>query len=141
MSRPVERLLQERAVAAEAFSLDGSSLAAVGYDHVVHLSSSLFVLLHLLITRYSGVVLIASILLTAIYGILYAWTGSVYLVGTMHAVFNLAPRLLDQWPPDVGLLAVHSIGLVIVIIPFCVARPLHSNRRGPRPRRRNAYVS
>jgi membrane protease YdiL (CAAX protease family) len=80
------------------------------------LASSSFVLLHLLIYQYSGLVLIASILLAAIYGVLYVWTGSIYLIGTMHAAFNLTPRLLDQWPPDIGLLIVNGLGLLIVIL-------------------------
>jgi membrane protease YdiL (CAAX protease family) len=84
----------------------------------IALASGSFVLLHLLIYRYSGRFLIASILLAAVYGILYVWTGSVYLVGTMHAVFNLAPRLLDQRPPGIGLLVVHGLGLLAVILIF-----------------------
>ncbi len=82
----------------------------------IALASSSFVLLHLLIYRYSGLFLIASILLAAVYGILYVWTGSIYLVGTMHAVFNLVPKLLVQWPPDLGLLVVHGLVLLVVIL-------------------------
>jgi membrane protease YdiL (CAAX protease family) len=82
----------------------------------IALASSSFVLLHLLIYQYSGPVLIASVLLAAIYGVLYVWIGSIYLIGTMHALFNLVPRLLDQWPPDSGLLIVNGLGLLIVIL-------------------------
>jgi membrane protease YdiL (CAAX protease family) len=82
------------------------------------LASSSFVLLHLLLYRYSGLALVGSILLAGIYGVFYVWTGSIYLIGTMHAVFNLAPRLFGQWHPDIGLLFVHSLVLLIVLVFF-----------------------
>lgn len=80
------------------------------------LASASFVSLHLLITRFTGIALLASILLACLYGILYVWTRSVFLVGTMHTIFNLAPRLLGQWPSDTSLLIVNSLALAIAVI-------------------------
>ena len=82
----------------------------------VALASSAFVLLHLLIAPFSPLVLVASILLAAMYGILFLWAGSIFLVGTMHTVFNLMPRLLDQWPSDLGLLLGNGLGLIVVLL-------------------------
>jgi membrane protease YdiL (CAAX protease family) len=82
----------------------------------VALASSAFVLLHLLIAPFSPLVLIASILLAAMYGILFLWTGSIYLVGTMHTIFNVMPRLLDQWPSDLGLLLGNGLGLIVILV-------------------------
>jgi len=70
----------------------------------VALTSVCFVLLHLLVSR--------------IYGILYLWTGSVLPVGTVRAVFNLAPRLLNQWPAVTGLPVAYSLGLLALIVAF-----------------------
>jgi len=101
----------------------------------VALTSVSFVLLHLLISRICGLALLSSVLLAATYGILYVWTRSVYLVGTMHAVFNLAPRLLNQWPTDAGLLVVHALTLAAVIVLFSYRNQtrgdLHADRTGP----------
>jgi membrane protease YdiL (CAAX protease family) len=80
------------------------------------LVSASFVVLHLFIAPFTGIALLASILLAYLYGVLYVWTGSVFLVGTMHAIFNLAPRLLDQWPSDISLLIVNSLALAIAVI-------------------------
>jgi membrane protease YdiL (CAAX protease family) len=80
------------------------------------LASASFVLLHLLIARFTVIALLASILLACLYGILYVWTDSIFLVGTMHTIFNLAPRLLGQWPSDIGLLIVNSLALAIAAI-------------------------
>jgi membrane protease YdiL (CAAX protease family) len=82
------------------------------------LSSSSFVLLHLLIYRFSINFMVISFLLACLYGILYLWTGSVFLVGTMHAVFNLTPQLLGQWPSDLGMILVNSIALVLTTLLF-----------------------
>jgi membrane protease YdiL (CAAX protease family) len=79
------------------------------------LASASFVLLHLLIARFTVMALLASILLACLYGILYVWTGSVFLVGTMHTLFNLAPRLLGQWPSDIGLLIVNGLALAVAV--------------------------
>ncbi len=75
-----------------------------------------FVLLHLLIGPFTGIALLASILLACLYGVLYVWTGSIFLVGTMHTIFNLAPRLLGQWPSDISLLILNSLALAIAVI-------------------------
>jgi membrane protease YdiL (CAAX protease family) len=80
------------------------------------LASASFVLLHLLIAPFTVIALLASILLACLYGILFVWSGSVFLVGTMHVVFNLTPRLLDQWPSDNSLLIVNSLALLIAVI-------------------------
>ncbi len=34
----------------------------------------------------------------------------------MHTLFNLAPRLLDQWPSDSSLMIINGIALVIGVI-------------------------
>jgi membrane protease YdiL (CAAX protease family) len=80
------------------------------------LASTSFVLLHLLIARFTIIALLAGILLACFLGILYVWTDSVFLVGILHASLNLAPRLLGIWPTDTSLLIVHSLALVIVIV-------------------------
>ncbi len=80
------------------------------------LASTSFVLLHLLIARLTGVALLAGILPACLLGILYVWTGSIFLVGAMHATLNLAPRLLGTWPSDISLLIVHSLALAITVI-------------------------
>jgi membrane protease YdiL (CAAX protease family) len=82
------------------------------------LASASFVLLHLLIARFTVIALLASILLAVLYGILYVWTGSIFLVGAMHTTFNLTPRLLGQWPSDIGLVIVNGLALIIVIIAY-----------------------
>ncbi|MBN1266350.1 MAG: CPBP family intramembrane metalloprotease [Anaerolineales bacterium] len=74
-----------------------------------------FVLLHLLVARFTPTALLASFLLACLYGILYAWTGSIFLVGTLHATFNLAPRISGQWPSDTSLLYINSLALVIAV--------------------------
>jgi membrane protease YdiL (CAAX protease family) len=79
------------------------------------LASASFVLLHLLIAPFTVIALLASILLACLYGILYVWTGSVFIIGTMHTMFNLAPRLLGHWPSDISLLIVNSFALVIAV--------------------------
>ncbi|MGC9356801.1 MAG: CPBP family intramembrane glutamic endopeptidase [Anaerolineae bacterium] len=84
----------------------------------IFLASTSFVVLHLLMAHFTAIALLASILLACLYGILYVWTDSVFLVGAMHAIFNLAPRLLDQWPSDIGLLVVNGLALVIAVIAF-----------------------
>ena len=84
----------------------------------IALTSVCFVLLHALVSKISGLALLACVMLAAMYGMLFFWTRSVYLVGTMHAIFNLAPRLLNQWPTDAGLLLVHSLGLMTLIVAF-----------------------
>jgi membrane protease YdiL (CAAX protease family) len=80
------------------------------------LASASFVLLHLLIARFTVIALLAGILLACLLGILYVWTGSIFLVGAMHATLNLAPRLLGPWPSDSSLLIVHGLFLTIAII-------------------------
>jgi membrane protease YdiL (CAAX protease family) len=82
------------------------------------LASASFILLHLLIARFTIIALMASILLACLYGILYVWTDSIFLVGTMHTTFNLAPRLLDQWPSDISLLLVNGLALAIAVIMY-----------------------
>ena len=82
----------------------------------VTLASSSFVLVHLLIFPFSITEILAGILLAGIFGILYVRTGSIYLIGTMHAMFNLLPRLFDQWSSDLGLLVIHGLGLLILIL-------------------------
>jgi hypothetical protein len=74
------------------------------------------VLLHLLIYPFTVNFLVISFLLACLYGILYVWVDSIFLVGTMHAVFNLTPQLLNQWPPDVGMMSIHSVALALVAI-------------------------
>jgi membrane protease YdiL (CAAX protease family) len=80
------------------------------------LASTSFVLLHLLVARLSIVSLLAGILLACLFGILYVWTDSIILVGTLHASLNLAPRLLGSWPSDISLLIINSLSLEITII-------------------------
>lgn len=80
------------------------------------LASTSFVLLHLLVAQFTVITIIAGISIACLFGILYVWTKSVYLVGTMHATLNLAPRLLGQWPSDVSLLIVNSLTLAIAVI-------------------------
>jgi membrane protease YdiL (CAAX protease family) len=80
------------------------------------LASASFVLLHLLIARFTVIALLAGILLACLLGILNVWTGSIFLVGTMHATLNLAPRLFGPRPADSGLLIVHGLFLAIAII-------------------------
>ena len=89
-----------------------------GLWYGVALTSVGFVLLHLFVSRISGLALLASVMISAVYGILYLQTQSVYLVGTMHAVFNIAPRLLHQWPTDESLLIVHALALFVAIVWF-----------------------
>jgi membrane protease YdiL (CAAX protease family) len=80
------------------------------------LASTSFVLLHLLIARFTFVALLAGILLACLFGIVYVWTDSIFLVGTMHATLNLVPRLLGTWPSDISLLIVHSLALAVTVI-------------------------
>lgn len=80
------------------------------------LASTSFVLLHLLINRFTVIALLAGILLACLFGILYVWMGSIFIVGAMHATLNLAPRLLGPWPSDISLLIVHSLALAIAVI-------------------------
>lgn len=80
------------------------------------LASTSFVLLHLLIARFTIIALLAGILLACVFGILYVWTDSIFLVGALHATLNLAPRLLGPWPSDISLLIVNGLVLVIVLI-------------------------
>ncbi|MFN2146107.1 MAG: hypothetical protein ACK2T7_12205, partial [Anaerolineales bacterium] len=72
--------------------------------------------LHLLVAQFTVITIIAGISIACLFGILYVWTESVYLVGAMHATLNLAPRLLGQWPSDVSLLIVNSLTLAIAVI-------------------------
>ena len=80
------------------------------------LASTSFVLLHLLIARLTVTALLAGILLACVFGILYAWTDSIFLVGAMHTTLNLAPRLLGPWPSDSSLLIVNGLVLIIVVL-------------------------
>ena len=80
------------------------------------LASAIFVLLHLLVAHYTAIALLAGILIACLFGILYVWTGSIFLVGTLHATFNLVPRLQGQWPSDIALLIVNALALVIAVI-------------------------
>jgi membrane protease YdiL (CAAX protease family) len=80
------------------------------------LASTSFVLLHLLIARFTVIALLAGILLACVFGILYIWADSIFLVGAMHATLNLAPRLLGPWPSDISLLIVNGFILVVVVI-------------------------
>jgi len=89
------------------------------------LASASFVLLHLLLYHFSVEFLVSSILLACLYGILYVWTGSIFLVGTMHAVFNLTPQLLQQWPSDAGIIIVNSIALALATIIYLWFRERH----------------
>jgi membrane protease YdiL (CAAX protease family) len=82
----------------------------------IFLASTSFVLLHLLIARLTVVALLAGILLACLFGIVYVWTDSIFLVGTMHATLNLVPRLLGTWPSDISLLIVHSLALAVTVI-------------------------
>ena len=84
----------------------------------IAVASVLFMVLHLLIYQITGIALAANILLAGLYGILYVWTGSIFPVGIMHAVFNLAPRLLNLWPSDMSLLIVNAVSLMVVAILF-----------------------
>jgi membrane protease YdiL (CAAX protease family) len=77
------------------------------------LASTSFVLLHLLVARFTITALFAGILLACLLGILYVWTGSIFLVGALHASLNLIPRLLNTWPSDMSLLIIHSLALAI----------------------------
>jgi membrane protease YdiL (CAAX protease family) len=67
-----------------------------GIWYGIVLVSASFVLLHLLVDRFSVMFLFISFFLASLYWILYVWTGSVFFKGTMHAVFNLTPQLLRQ---------------------------------------------
>jgi membrane protease YdiL (CAAX protease family) len=80
------------------------------------LASATFVLLHLLVARYTLVALLAGVLLACSFGILYVWTGSIFLVGMLHATFNLTPRMLGQWPSDTSLLIVNGLTLIMTIL-------------------------
>jgi membrane protease YdiL (CAAX protease family) len=91
------------------------------------LASASFVLLHLLIAQFTVIALLASILLACLYGILYIWTDSIFLVGAMHTTFNLASRLLGQWPSDISLLIVNGLILIMVFILYLrVVKVSHS---------------
>ncbi len=78
------------------------------------LTSSSFVILHLLVSSFSLLAILGSILLSATYGLLFVWTGSVLLVGMMHAVFNFLPIMLGHWPSDFSLVIVNAVVLIIV---------------------------
>jgi membrane protease YdiL (CAAX protease family) len=80
------------------------------------LASTSFALLHLLIARLTVVALLAGILLACLFGIVYVWTDTIFLVGAMHATLNLVPRLLGTWPSDISLLIVHSLALAVTVI-------------------------
>lgn len=82
----------------------------------VVLASVSFVLLHLLIARFTVIALVAGILLAGLLGILYIWTDSIFLVGALHTMLNLAPRLLGTWPSDLSLLMVNGLALVIAVV-------------------------
>jgi membrane protease YdiL (CAAX protease family) len=86
------------------------------------IASSVFILLHLIIYRIEIIELMAGIILAAIFGILYVWSESVFLVGTMHAIFNLIQTLSLQWPSDQSLLIVNLLVLTIILIAFLIVR-------------------
>ena len=87
-----------------------------GLGFGIILASTSFVLLHLLIARLTVTALLAGILLACVFGILYVWTDSIFLVGAMHTTLNLAPRLLGPWPSDSSLLIVNGLVLIIVVL-------------------------
>ena len=82
----------------------------------IWVTSIIFVLLHLLISPFTMQALFGSIFLAGILGILFALTRSVYLVGTMHAAFNLMPSLLGQWPSDLSLVIVNGFLFLMTIV-------------------------
>ena len=82
----------------------------------IGVTSIIFVLLHLLISPFTMQALFGSIFLAGILGILFALTRSVYLVGTMHAAFNLMPSLLGQWPSDLSLVIVNGFLFLMTIV-------------------------
>jgi uncharacterized protein len=82
------------------------------------LASASFVLLHLLIARFTVMALLASIMLAGLYGILYIWTESIFFVASMHTIFNLASRIFGQWPSDISLVIINSFVLIGVIIMY-----------------------
>lgn len=79
------------------------------------LASASFISLHLLIAHLTVIALLAGVLLACLFGILYVWTDSIFLVGALHTTLNLAPRLLG-WPSDISLLVVNGLILAIVVI-------------------------
>lgn len=88
----------------------------------IGLTSFIFVLLHLLLYQLSITALAAGILLAGMFGVLTVWTGSIYLAGTLHMVFNLAPRLSGLWPSDLSLLIMNGLGCLITAIIFLQSR-------------------
>ena len=88
----------------------------------IALSSTVFILLHLIIYRIEIIELMAGIILAAIFGILYVWSESVFLVGTMHFIFNLIQTLSQQWPSDQSLLIVNLFVFTIILIAFLFVR-------------------
>ena len=87
------------------------------------LASTSFVLLHLVVARFTVIALLAGILLACLFGILYVWTDSIFLVGAFHTALNLAPRLFGPWPSDISLLIGHSLALLIAgILYLCVVK-------------------
>jgi membrane protease YdiL (CAAX protease family) len=82
----------------------------------IGLTSVIFVTLHLLLYDFSILVLAAGILLSGMFGLLTVWTGSIFLSGTMHVIFNLAPRLSGLWPSDLSLLIINGLGFLITAI-------------------------
>jgi len=82
----------------------------------IALASTSFVLLHLLIAHFTVMALLAGILVACLFGILYVWTESIFLVGALHTTLNLGPRVLGPWPSDVSLLTVNGLALVIAVV-------------------------
>jgi len=84
----------------------------------IALASITFILLHLIIYPFTGMVIVAGIFLAGFFGILYIWTGSVIMVGIMHTIFNLAPRVLGNWPSDLSLLIVNALAFLLAAVLF-----------------------
>lgn len=84
----------------------------------IALASITFILLHLIIYPFTGIVIVAGIFLAGFFGILYIWTGSVIMVGIMHTIFNLAPRVLGNWPSDLSLLIVNAFAFLLAAVLF-----------------------
>ena len=85
-------------------------------------SSTVFILLHLIIYRIEILELLAGVILAAIFGILYVWSKSVLLVGTMHFIFNIIQTLSLQWPSDQSLLIVNLFVFSIILSAFLLTQ-------------------
>lgn len=88
----------------------------------ITLSSIVFIFLHLIIYRIGALELLAGIFLAMIFGLLYIWSGSVFLVGSMHFMFNLIQTLSRQWPSDKSLLIVNLLVFSFLLIAFLLVR-------------------